>query len=497
MKNQIQLIAYADRLGGSLQGTRELLEGPLAGLFGGIHLLPFFHPIDGADAGFDPIDHCQVDPRIGSWDDIRAISRQTEVLADVIVNHISSGSRQFLDFAARGSESPYADMFLSLDRVFPNGASERELLAIYRPRPGLPFTPTTLDDGSRRILWTTFTAQQIDIDVEHPKSAEYLDDILRTFAASGVGMVRLDAVGYAIKRAGSSCFLLAETFEFVRRFSQRAKSLGLEVLVEVHSYYRRQIEIAAQVDWVYDFALPPLVLHALFNRNASRLKHWIAIRPVNAITVLDTHDGIGVIDIGPDTEDRQTNPGLVPDTDLSRLVEQIHANSQGESRSATGAAAANLDLYQVNCSFYDALARDDLKYLLARAIQFFLPGIPQVYYVGLFAGRNDVTLLAATNNGRDINRHYYTRREIDRAIATPVVARLFELIRLRNSHAAFAGRFALAESPDSVIDLHWENGADFARLSVDLRDFSHQLEYSSPAGPVRLGLADCRHDGLS
>jgi sucrose phosphorylase len=93
MRNQVQLIAYADRLGGSLQGTRELLEGPLAGLFGGIHLLPFYHPIDGADAGFDPIDHCQVDSRLGSWDDIRAISRQTEILADVIVNHISSGSR--------------------------------------------------------------------------------------------------------------------------------------------------------------------------------------------------------------------------------------------------------------------------------------------------------------------------------------------------------------------------------------------------------------------
>jgi sucrose phosphorylase len=497
MKNQVQLVAYADRLGGSLKGTLELLDGPLADLFGGIHLLPFFDPIDGADAGFDPIDHCRVDPRIGSWDDIRAISRKAEVVADVIVNHISSGSRQFLDFSARGEGSPYAGMFLSLDGVFPDGASERDLLAIYRPRPGLPFTPMTLEGGGRRILWTTFTPQQIDIDVAHPRSVEYLDGILETFAASGVSMIRLDAVGYAVKQAGGSCFMMEETFEFMRRFSARAKSLELEVLVEVHSYYRRQIEIAAQVDWVYDFALPPLVLHAMFNRNASRLKHWIAIRPANAITVLDTHDGIGVVDIGPDAEDRHAHPGLVPDADLSRLVEQIHANSNGESRSATGAAAANLDLYQVNCTFYDALARDDLRYLLARALQFFLPGIPQVYYVGLFAGRNDMPLLAETNNGRDINRHYYTREEIDRAIETPVVATLLELIRLRNSHAAFAGQFALAESPDAVIDLRWENGGDFARLYVDLRDFTHRLEYSTPAGGAELRLADGKHGGLS
>jgi sucrose phosphorylase len=282
--------------------------------------------------------------------------------------------------------------------------------------------------------------------------------------------------------------MMDETFEFVRGFSDRAKSLGLEVLVEDHSYYRRQIQIAQQVDWVYDFALPPLVLHALFNRDASRLKQWIAIRPVNAITVLDTHDGIGVIDIGADGEDRHASPGLVPDTELDRLVEQIHANSNSESRSATGAAAANLDLYQVNCTFYDALARDDLRYLLARAIQFFLPGIPQVYYVGLFAGRNDMKLLATTDNGRDINRHYYTREEIDRAIETPVVAGLFELIRLRNSHPAFAGNFALAESEDSVLDLGWQNGSDFARLYLDLRDFSHRLEYSTPAGAARLRL---------
>ena len=146
-------------------------------------------------------------------------------------------------------------------------------------------------------------------------------------------------------------------------------------------------------------------------------------------------------------------------------MEQIHANSSGESLRATGAAASNLDLYQVNCTFYDALGRDDRDYLLARAIQFFLPGIPQVYYVGLLAGTNDMELLARTRVGRDINRHYYTRGEIDEALAAARRARSLRLIRLRNTHPAFNGTFELADSPDDTLDLTWRNGPEFARLT--------------------------------
>jgi sucrose phosphorylase len=161
MKNAVQLICYVDRLGGTLPGLRELLSGPFAGLFGGVHLLPFFHPIDGADAGFDPVDHTQVDHRLGTWEDVHLLARDFDVMADVIVNHISCKSPQFLDYSARGDASSHAGMFLTLDSVFPRGATEKDLLAIYRPRPGLPFTPMTLADGGRRLMWTTFTSEQI------------------------------------------------------------------------------------------------------------------------------------------------------------------------------------------------------------------------------------------------------------------------------------------------------------------------------------------------
>ena len=479
MKNQVQLITYIDRLAGGIRELHGLIDGPLAKLFGGIHLLPFFHTFDGADAGFDPIDHTRVDDRLGSWDDIRSLSQSVELMADLIVNHVSSESPQFRDLSDRGPQSAFDGMFLTLDSVFPSGATEADLLRIYRPRPGLPFNAITLANGERRLFWTTFTSKQIDIDVQHPRSQEYLRAILQEFQRAGVRIIRLDAAGYAIKKRGSSCFMIPETYEFIARLSAQARALGIEVLVEIHSHYLAQIEIAQRVDRVYDFALPPLVLHALFRGTAKYLKQWLAVSPRNAVTVLDTHDGIGVIDAGADSNGA---PGLLPPAEIDALVETIHDRSQGESRLATGEAASNLDLYQVNCTFFDALGRRDNEYLLARAIQFFAPGVPQVYYVGLLAGENDMDLLARSGAGREINRHYYTAAEIEARMQRPVVRGLLDLIRFRNTHAAFAGSLEIEATADPVLALLWKNGSDWARLDADLAAASGVIAYSTPGG---------------
>jgi sucrose phosphorylase len=480
MKNQVQLIAYVDRFsGGGFRELQSLLnDGPLAGLFGGVHLLPFFWPIDGADAGFDPIDHTQVDPRMGSWDDVCALAERTDVMADLIVNHISSRSPQFADFRKRGDASSYAFMFLTYARVFPDGAAEAELLQIYRPRPGLPFTKMRLDDGTERLLWTTFTAEQVDIDVRSPQGRKYLDEILNRFQKAGIRSIRLDAAGYAIKKRGTSCFMIPETFEFIGKFTDRARAHGIEVLVEIHSHYLEQIAIAKQVDWVYDFALPPLVLHTLYTRNSCHLKRWLEMSPRNAVTVLDTHDGIGVIDVGADRH----SPGLLSSQEINDLVETIHERSNGTSRQATGAAATNLDLYQVNCTYYDALGRCDDEYLIARALQFFAPGVPQVYYVGLLAGANDTDLLRRTGVGRDINRHYYTRAESHERLGSPVVRSLLDLIRFRNAHPAFGGHFQVHSSNNSSIAMEWRKQRNWARLDVDLAARHAVISHSDPAG---------------
>ena len=487
MKNKVQLITYVDRLSGAgLPALGRLLKGPLAGVFGGVHLLPFYHPIDGVDAGFDPIDHAQVDPRLGDWEDVRALGAEFDVMADLIVNHVSCESAAFKDFQARGDDSPYAGMFLTLDKVFPAGASEAELAKIYRPRPGLPFSAMTLKHGEKRLLWTTFTSQQIDIDVCDPKGAAYLDGILLRFQAAGVCVLRLDAAGYAIKKSGTSCFMIPETHAYIALLRRRSRELGMEVLVEIHSYYLEQIEIAKKVDWVYDFALPPLVLHALYTAEAGPLKAWLEISPRNAITVLDTHDGIGVIDVGADAA--SSRPGLLSAAAIDALVETIHERSKGQSRQATGAAASNLDLYQVNCTYYDALGRDDRDYLLARVIQFFAPGIPQVYYMGLLAEPNDMARLEETGVGRDINRHAFTAQELKDALVRPVVRALLGLIGFRNAHPAFAGTFALLPCGKTELALGWKKKDEFAVLQVGLVSRRTQIEFSSPSGPRTLAL---------
>jgi sucrose phosphorylase len=475
MKNQVQLIAYADRFGGSVAGLREVLDAEFAGVFGGVHLLPFFTPFDGADAGFDPVDHTQVDPRLGAWDDVAAIGTERDTVVDVIVNHVSADSAQFRDWLARGDASMWADMFLTLSAVFPDGATEADLARIYRPRPGLPFTPVTVA-GRRRLVWTTFTPQQVDVDVSSDSAQAYLGAVLDALASARVSIVRLDAVGYAVKTPGTSCFMTPETFAFIDDLTARARSLGMAVLVEVHSYYERQVEIGRRVDRVYDFALPPLILHALTAGDCGPLAAWMAVRPTNAVTVLDTHDGIGVVDVGADPDD-PTRPGLLTPEQVDALVEGIHVRTGGQSRAATGAAASNLDVYQVNSTYYAALGSDDLRYLIARAIQFFVPGIPQVYYVGALVGGNDTEMLQATGVGRDINRHNYSRDEIARDLVRPVVRALNGLARFRNTHPAFDGELTFAATEPGCT-FTWRAGVAWAALEVDARAGTAALSWT-------------------
>ncbi len=473
------LITYADRLAGDIDGVRALLDGRLAGAFVGVHLLPFFVPIDGADAGFDPIDHTEVDPRVGTWESVTRLASRYELMADVIVNHVSAKSAAFVDWLAQGDASLHEAMFLTPQHVFGGAPLPADVAMIHRPRPTSPFTEIGFADGTSRIVWTTFTDQQIDIDVEHPLGWAYLIGILDRFATAGIASVRLDAVGYAIKRAGTSCFMLADTLEFIRRLTAACHERSMQVLVEMHGHHLDQLAIAPHVDLVYDFALPPLTLDALYTGDAGPLRRWIELRAPNAINVLDTHDGIGVIDVGADARD-STRRGLLTPERIHDLVETIHDRSGGVSRSATGAAASNVDLYQVNCTFYDALGRDDDRYLAARTIQCVLPGTPQIYYVGLLVGTNDSELLARTAVGRDVNRHHYTQTEVDEALARPVVQRLLALLRWRAIEPAFDGTFALLESAPHVIAVRWSSPASTVTIEVDL--ISAEVTIEPPIG---------------
>lgn len=221
------------------------------------------------------------------------------------------------------------------------------------------------------------------------------------------------------------------------------------------------------------------MLHALYTGNAEHLRRWIVIRPHNAMTVLDTHDGIGVVDAGADPTD-PSQPGLLDPSELDELVDGIHAASHGTSRMATGTAASNVDLYQVNCTFFDALEADEDAYLVARLLQLWLPGIPQIYYVGLLAGHNDLDLLHRTGVGRDINRHHYAAPEIATDLERPVVQRLLRLIRFRNHHPAFTGTWTLLDTGvgQGVIAMRWQHAGEVAALHADLRRLAVRITFT-------------------
>ena len=453
----VSVLVYAERVGGSLGHIEKLLQGPLKD-FSGIHVLPFFHPYDGDDAGFDPIDHKIVDPRLGTWEDFKRISQTHELTADLIINHASYLSPEFIDWQEKGDESDYAGMFLTFDAVFPNGGDEEGITSFYRPRPGLPFTAYNVA-GKRRLVWTTFMPSQVDIDVKHPAGLAYLDRVLDALQSGGVKVVRLDAVGYAVKTPGTDSFMTEETLEFVSEITEKIQSRGMRVLVEVHAHYTQQLAISPLVDLIYDFQTAPLLLHSIFTGTVDRLANWFEIRPTNCLNVLDTHDGYGVIDGGP----IGGRDGLITQEEMAHIFDVAEKNTGGHSKIAS-VVPQWFDLpHQINATLPNIIA-DDNAYVLARAVQFFLPGEPQIYYVGLFNGMDDKELFQRTGQGRDVNRHTYTPQEIEKALAEEVPQAILGLVRLRN-HKAFEGSFSWRVLSENSMHLAWS--ADGASVELE------------------------------
>jgi sucrose phosphorylase len=198
------------------------------------------------------------------------------------------------------------------------------------------------------------------------------------------------------------------------------------------------------------------------------LVEWLKVCPRKQITTLDTHDGIGIVDV----------IGLMDQEEIDATVEKLYEKGSNAKKVYSGPEYQNLDIYQINCTYYSALGCNDDAYLAARAIQFFAPGIPQVYYVGWLAGENDLDLVEQTRNGRDINRHNYSIEEIDEHIQRPVVKRLMNLMTFRSTHPAFDGELEILESPETELVLRRAHEGHWASIRIDLESDKAELSYS-------------------
>ncbi len=458
LENKIMLIAYADCMGRNIPELRAILKAYVGDAIGGVHLLPFF-PSSG-DRGFAAMTYRTVDPAFGTWDDVASLGEEYTLMADYMINHISAQSAYYQDFLQKKDKSACRDLFIRYNEFWPGGEPTPEQVErIYKRKPRAPYVLAHFADGSEEKVWCTFDEEQIDINVQSEAGRKFLRDNLTALASHGVAMVRLDAFAYATKRADTNCFFVEpDVWQLLKEANDILAPLDVVLLPEIHEHYTMQLKIAGQGYYVYDFALPMLLLNALYYGQGEYLKHWLSICPRNQFTTLDTHDGIGVVDV----------KDLLPDEEIERTKEDIYRFGANVKKIYSSATYNNLDVYQVNCTYYSALGEDDDAYLIARAIQFFAPGIPQMYYVGMLAGRNDVALLEKTRVGRDINRHCYTREEIAREVTRPVVAKLLALMRLRNRCSAFEGDFELLPCAAHEVRIRRKNGEDLAELHVDL-----------------------------
>lgn len=470
LENKIMLITYADCMGHNLKDLEHVLKQHFSKAIAGLHVLPFFP--SSADRGFAPMTYREVEASFGDWTDIERLSEQYYMMCDYMINHISAQSEYYQDFLQKKDASQYRDLFIRYQDFWEGGEPTQEQVdAIYKRKPRAPYVDAHFADGTTEKVWCTFDEEQIDINCKSDTAKKFIRENLECLCEHGIAMIRLDAFAYATKRAGTSCFFVEpDIWEFLQDCVDITDPHGVVILPEIHEHYTMQQRIADKDYYVYDFALPMLLINALYYGPTRYLKHWLSICPRKQFTTLDTHDGIGVVDV----------KDLLPDEEIERTKEDIFKFGANVKKIYNTAAYNNLDIYQVNCTYYSALGDDDNAYLLARAVQFFAPGIPQVYYVGLLAGKNDLQLLEETKVGRNINRHYYELDEIEKEVERPVVKELLKLMELRNNHPAFDGTFALIDCQEEELVIRRENGEHWAVLSGDFKNRTFTITYTDP-----------------
>ena len=469
IENKCMLITYSDSMGNHLKDLQTVLDLYFSKAIGGVHILPFF-PSSG-DRGFAPMDYHKVEPEFGDWKDIEALSENYYLMFDYMINHISAQSEYYKDFVQNKDASKYKDLFIRFKDFWEQGEPTPEQVdVIYKRKPRAPYTIAYFADGTSEKVWCTFDEEQIDINCKSETAKEFIKDNLTTLCEHGASLIRLDAFAYATKKAGSSCFFIEpDVWDFLKECEQIVEPYGAQLLPEIHEHYSMQLRSAQKDYYVYDFALPFLLLHAIYYKEVKYLKNWLEICPRKQFTTLDTHDGIGVVDV----------KDLLPEEEIEKTKEDIFKFGANVKKIYNTAAYNNLDIYQVNCSYFSALGDNEDAYLFARAIQFFAPGIPQVYYVGLLAGKNDLQLLEETKIGRNINRHYYSLEEIKEQVQTSVVQKLIKLMEFRNIHPSFAGEFEI-EQKESTLHIIRTYGEDKSELWADFKTLDLRIQYSEP-----------------
>jgi sucrose phosphorylase len=331
---------------------------------------------------------------------------------------------------------------------------------------------------------------QVDLNATSGQVWDFYRETLALLSSYGAKVVRLDAFAYLHKAPGRENFFnRPETWHYLSRLTAIAEGLGLTLLPEIHAEYGSDLhgELARHGYPFYDFFFPGLVIHALESGTAKHLLAWIAEiieKGLTTVNMLGCHDGIPVLDLKGKTVEGIKKAGLLSDAQIDDVINLIISRG-GRVKNLYSPSGEKISYYQVNATFYSALGENDRKLLLARAIQVFMPGTPQVWYLDLFAGRNDYAAADRGGQGghKEINRTNLTLDDVNKALQKPLVKSQLALLRLRNTNHAFHGKLEIGSSDEQhLLNLTWRNGKSSATLQANLQTLQFEVIHTNAKG---------------
>ena len=441
-EKDVVLITYADQF--SAKGEKALpvftrfYNEWLSRTFSHVHLLPFY-PWS-SDDGFSVIDYHEVAPETGTWRDVAELKQSASLMFDFVCNHMSAKSEWLANYLAQ--KPGYEDFFISVD-------PETDLSAVTRPRALPLLTPFTLHDGSVRHLWTTFSDDQIDLNFASPQVLIAMVDVLLHYLMEGARYIRLDAVGFMWKIPGTTCIHLEQTHCLIQLFRAITDAVapGTVIITETNVPHKDNISYFGdgenEAQMVYQFSLPPLVLHAVHRQDVKALCQWagsLALPSTHTtwFNFLASHDGIGL------------NPlrGILPESEILSLVDKLQ--QEGALVNWKNNPDGTRSPYEINVTYLDALSLRDssdderiARFILAHAVLLSFPGVPAVYIQSILGSRNDYEGVERLGYNRAINRKKYTAGQVDlelnnkKSIRYQIYSRLSELIAIRRGERAF------------------------------------------------------------
>ncbi|MRM10373.1 sugar phosphorylase [Enterobacter cloacae subsp. dissolvens] len=441
-EKDVVLITYADQFynegENALPVFTRFYNKWLSRSFSHVHLLPFY-PWS-SDDGFSVIDYHDVAPETGTWQDVAELKQFTSLMFDFVCNHMSAKSQWFAHYLAQ--KPGYEDFFISVD-------PQTDLSAVTRPRALPLLTPFTLDDGSVRYLWTTFSDDQVDLNFASPQVLIAMVDVLLHYLVEGARYIRLDAVGFMWKIPGTRCIHLEQTHRLIQLFRAITDAVapGTVIITETNVPHKDNVSYFGdgenEAQMVYQFSLPPLVLHAVHRQDVRALCQWassleLPSKQTTWFNFLASHDGIGL------------NPlrGILPESEILSLVETLQ--QEGALVNWKNNPDGTRSPYEINVTYLDALSakkdEDTLRiarFILAHAVLLSFPGVPAIYIQSIIGSRNDYNGVERLGYNRAINRKKYCAGEIDgeledkNGLRNKVYCQLSALIALRRQEKAF------------------------------------------------------------